>query len=219
MTERIFKILPWIGGALMIFNLLLLDFVLVSRQKREPKITETAKTTFETPMPTPAEICTPQCKTYIEEEVSKAVSGLPTPSTVKEKIVQSTPTPSGATGAKVVYIPIISSASTVKMDWTDIASSDFYFDLSDYPGAKTVRWEASLKSLHGSGKIYARLYDVTNKRAIDYSDLETISDSFTLVRSSDLTIWRGNNLYRVQMKSINGTEAFLEQAKLRVIFE
>lgn len=218
------KILPWIFGTFIVVNLLLLDFVWIKQRKTvlegpgvAPSPTPTALAT-PTPSQQLAEACGTECLTKIQEEIQKAISALPTPvpTVVQTKIVQPTPSPSGA---KVVYISLISSGSTTNMDWTDITPSDFYFDLADYPGAKAVRWEASIRALHGSGMVSARLYDFTNKRGVDFSELETQSASFVLIRSSDLKIWRGNNLYRVQMKSINGTEAFLEQAKLRVIFE
>jgi hypothetical protein len=120
--------------------------------------------------------------------------------------------------AKVTYIPITTARSTAIMDWTDANPSDFYFDLVDFPGAKSVRWEVYLQAVNGSGKVFARLYDVTNKRGVDYSELATESNTSVFLRSSDLKIWRGNNLYRVQLKSVNGTEAVLAQARLKIIF-
>jgi len=220
MTERILKILPWVGGFLLLLNLLLLDFIWVSRQKGEPKITETAQTTFGTPTPiaTPGistgETCVPQCKTYIEEQVSEAISSIPT------KAV--TPTPKATTtpsASKVSYITIGSTGSTSSTSWADISGTDFYFDLGDYPSAKAVRWEVSLQSYLSSDPAYVRLYDVTNKRAIDGSELTTRSSSFEYLQSGNLTIWRGNNLYRIQAKGSSGNVVNFTSPRLKIILE
>lgn len=222
MNERILKILPWVGGFLLILNLLLLDFIWVSRQKQEPKITETAPATFETSTLTPTpgvsagETCSPQCKTYVEEQVSKAISGLPIPAATKEKIIQATPTPSGT---KLAYITIGSTGSTSNTTWTDISGTDFYFDLGDYPSAKTVRWEVSLQSYLSLDPAYVRLYDVTNKRGVDGGELNTRSSSFEYLQSGSLTIWRGNNLYRIQAKGSSGNVVNISSPRLKIILE
>lgn len=230
MTERISKIIPWVGAVLVILNLLLLDFIWVSRQKKEPKITETAETTFGTPTPQPeagpplaetltpgvstGEACTPQCKTYIEEEISKAISSTPTkPVSPTPKV---TPTPSAS---KVSYITIGSTGSTSNTTWTDISGTDFYFDLGDYTSAKAIRWEVSLQSYLSSDPAYVRLYDVTNKRGIDGSELTTRSSSFEYLQSGNLTIWRGNNLYRIQAKGSSGNVVNFTSPRLKIVLE
>lgn len=126
--------------------------------------------------------------------------------------------PTASPQVKVVYIPLITQGFTVETTWTEITASDFYFDLADYPSAKEVRFETHLLALHGSAKVYTRLYDVTNKRGVDYSDLSTQNDTFTRLESSGLKIWRGNNKYTVQLRSENGTEVQLKEAKLKILF-
>jgi hypothetical protein len=76
-----------------------------------------------------------------------------------------------------------------------------------------------LRSFLGGNKVYARLYDVTNKRAVDFSELWSDSGTSEFKRSVDLAIWRGNNLYRVQAKSSTGTPAYLDSPRLKIILE
>ena len=104
------------------------------------------------------------------------------------------------------------------MDWTDIAATDFYFNFADYSQAKSASFQASLQSFPSQDSVYLRLYDVTNKRAVDGSELITDSVTYTLVTSGTLSIWQGNNLYRIQGKGINGNTLNFSNSKLRINF-
>lgn len=196
-------------------NLVVLDLIWVSERRTEPKSYSLVPS--QAPIPTAisaSTTCWPACQEAIEKEITRR---LPT-TTIDQEGLTPTPTVGVQTNPKVFYYPLVNSGSTTLTDWTDVASSDFYFDLTDYPSASAVRWEVSLKALHGGGKVFVRLYDVTNKRGVDYSELETQSGTFVYLRSADLKIWRGNNLYRVQLKSVNGTEAILGSARLKILY-
>lgn len=170
--------------------------------------------------------CGPACQQTIDEKIKtelakkapeagqSSLSFSPTPTLFPTKV----PQPTSAPKAKIVYIPLASSGSTVSTSWTDIVPSEFYFDLENYPLAKEVRFETYLLALHGSAKVYTRLYDQTNKRGVDYSQLETQSDAFVRLESAPVAIWRGNNQYSVQLRSENGTEVQLKDAKLKIVF-
>ena len=82
-----------------------------------------------------------------------------------------------------------------------------------------MRFEAYLLADQGAAKVYARLYDSTNNRGVDYSDIQTNSSSYTRIQSSKTSIWRGNNKYIVQLKSENGTVAKIKDAKLVVSYQ
>ncbi len=221
--ENRLKVLIIGVGALIVVNLLVLDFIWVNQRREEPiveeqeeeeKIISTPTPTLTTSQITPPEGCSEECLSYIDQKINEAISGLPTPA-AQETIVQAQPTPS----SKVAYLTIGGSSSTSAVDWTDIPGTDFYFDLADYPTAIGVRWEISLRSFLAGNKVYTRLYDDTNKRAVDFSELFTDSGTSELNRSVDLAIWRGNNLYRVQAKSSTGTPAYLDSPRLKVILE
>lgn len=220
MIDKFLKTFVWLLGIFIIANLLILDFVWVSEKKKEKAIS--LSKTVVSVTPTPAFQPTPEvsptgtdcssCQQLIAEEVAKAVSSAPL------SVSKATPTPSGS-GQKVIYMSIGSSGSTSNMVWSDIPGTDFYFDLADYSSAKSVRWEASLQSYVSSDPVYARLYDVTNKRGVDGSDLTTRSSSFEYIRSSDLTIWRGNNLYRIQARGSSGNTVNISAPRLKIILE
>lgn len=161
--------------------------------------------------------CSLNCQTLIDQKINEALAKIPTfpPQKTLSLVI---PTSAPAIQAKATYIPLVSEGTTVNTTWTDIVPSEFWFDLTDYPAAKEVRFICYLQALHGSAKVYARLYDKTNERAVDYSQVETQSDSYVRLESSGITIWRGNNKYTVQLKSENGTQVLLKEAKLKIIF-
>jgi len=223
--ENKLKVLVIGIGALIVINLLVLDFVWINQRKveltPESSAAITPMTSFPTPTPnslisqiTPPEGCSEECSSYIDQKINETISGLPTPVSQKT-IVPAQPTQS----SKVAYVTIGGSSLTNSTSWVDIPGTDFYFDLSDYPTATGVRWEISLRSYLAGNKVYARLYDVTNKRAVDYSELWSDSGISELKRSPDLSIWRYNNLYRVQGKSSAGCDAYLDSPRLRINLE
>lgn len=120
--------------------------------------------------------------------------------------------------ANVSYVPLVTDGSTSSLTWTDVVPSEFYFDIKGYPGAKEVRFLAYLLSDQGAAYGYARLYDATNGREVDYSNLTTNSAGFILVESSGIKIWQGNNRYTVQLRSLNGRPVQIKDAKLKIIF-
>jgi len=220
--ERIFKIFLWVLGFLLFLNLLLLDFFWISGPKDKTSTIETDQVTFKTPTPTvvfnlpESGDCSSQCKAYIEKQVLEAISSnsqkelTPTP--------RATPTPFSSS-LRVSYLPIASAGSTQNTEWTDIFGTDFYFDLADYPSSKAVRFEVSLQSYLSSDPAYIRLYDVSNKRAVDGSELTTRSSSYEYLQSGNLVIWRGNNLYRLQAKGSSGNVVNFSSPRLKIILE
>lgn len=226
MTEKLLKILPFVLGFLLIANILFLDFVWMGTRKRGVEkplekealpVTPGTVTPGLSPTPTTSSelTCPEDCLTFLEEKVSEEVAKI-TP------VTQQTVAPTSAPAEqvpKVVYLPLGGSSSSSATDWTDIGGSDFYFDKGDYPDLSSVRWETSLGSFLGGNLVYVRLYDVTNKRAVDASELSASSSTSKLLQSSGLTIWQGNNLYRIQAKSSSGTPAYIDSPRLKIILK
>lgn len=224
--RKIFIIILILLGILVLGNLLLLDIKLFKEKEatseggfkdsqesipgqQELSLTEKSATD------SCGLICQEFIKEKIKEELAKVTltAGQSSVSPVVTKITaQAT-----VSQPKVVYVPLITGGSVASVSWTDIIPSEFYFDLSNYPGVKEVRFEVYLLSVNND-QVSARLYDVTNKRGVDYSDLHTINSSFTRLESSKLTIWQGNNKYTLQLRSVNGTGAQLKDARLKIIF-
>jgi len=208
---------------LVLTNLVVLDVVWLRQQKEKPFSAAGGVEIIPTSSPlvssgASSDACGLVCQQTIEEKVSQAISTISGKETIKEtKVVEKT---SGKTSQpQVVYIPLGGGGSTVSTDWTDVGNAEVYFDLNDYPNLSEVRFEGFIKVLHGNGKAYARLYDVTHGIGVQGSNIETTGENFTMVGSDPLAFWRGKNLYRVQIKSLNGYEAFFDSGRIKIVLK
>ena len=165
---------------------------------------------------TSVDICGDTCKAEIARLVSQAVATLSgaTTQTVVERQTVVTTESSGGTD----FVPMGSTHTTTSMDWANIEDTAVYIDVvNDYGEDADVSLEASLKVAHGNGKAYVRLYDDTNKIAVDGSELST-TDNVTFIRvaTGNLPLWRGRNLYKIQIKSLNSFEITYSGGKIRI---
>lgn len=215
------KILLIVFGALIFANFSVLDFFLVKEKfllkPGQGSVTNEAISLKETKVATDS--CGLACQQTIVQKIGEELSRLPSPagqSSVSPSLPTKIPTPMNGK-PKVVYIPLVADGSISSILWTDIVPSEFYFDLSSYPGAREVHFEVYLLSLNND-LVSTQLYDATNKRAVDFSDLQTTSSTFTRLESSPLVIWRGNNKYTLQLHSVNGTQAQLKDARLKILY-
>ena len=148
--------------------------------------------------------CGEDCKKQIEEIVLKNTKPIETVKTVSQ----------------TAYIPIAGPLSSTSKDWYDLAGTEFYLNFNtDYGKSAYANWDASLKIKDGNGTVYARIYDVTNKIAVNGSEiLVSNKGDLTQVISGGLSFWAGNNLYRVQLKSLNGFEATFGSGRVKIIY-
>ena len=157
--------------------------------------------------------CDLVCEENIDEAISEAIATL---SATKQEVVKYVQD----TSVKTTYIPMGSSTIVTSTDWVDVPDSGVYIDLErDYGKSAKVSWEASLKVAHGNGKAFARLYDDTNKIAVDYSEITSENNvNYKQVSSGNLPFWRGRNLYKVQLKSLNSFEITYGGGKIKVSY-
>lgn len=163
--------------------------------------------------------CGTECKKQIDESVASSLSTVS--ATPKEVIKTVTVTPVPSTPKKqIAYVPISGTVTTTSTGWYDAPNTDFYLNAEgDYGKSFVVTWEAALKVAHGNGTAYARLFDVTHGIAVNGSDLALVNNpNLTQVYSQNLSFWSGNNLYRVQFRSLNGFEVTFGGGNLKIIY-
>ena len=160
------------------------------------------------------EDCNQSCREEIAKAVSDALSDIPSITT--ETIIEKETIVTKSQGTD--YISMGASATTTSTDWVYVDDSAVYIDLeNDYGGDATVSWEAFLKVAHGNGQAFARLYDDTNKIAVDFSELSTENNvEFSQKSSGNLPFWKGRNLYKVQIKSLNSFEVTYSGGRIKV---
>lgn len=158
---------------------------------------------------TQEEILTPE---QIRELVSQLIS---TPSASPAVIIQKDEGEMATT-----FIPLGTTGTTVSQDWVNVEDALVFIDVkNDYGDSAYIEWEASLKVAHGNGQAFVRLWDDTNKIAVNGSELSTSGNaSFQQVRSGRLIFWSGRNLYKVQIKSLNGFEVTYSAGRIKVSY-
>lgn len=114
------------------------------------------------------------------------------------------------------YIPL-GNGNTSKTTWEDITGTDTTIDPSNYGSIKEVYFIASLKNPTQNGQMEAQLYNVTDKHPV-WNSLVILNGPLTqTITSHQITLDRGNKLYRVQLKSSLGYSVSLENAKIKII--
>ena len=161
--------------------------------------------------------CGEACEKKIEEEVSRAIA------TISASTRTTTPpstTTTTTTKKSTDYITLNGPVSTTSTQWVDIPGVEVYLDLvKDYGKTATASWEGSLKVAHANGQAYARLFDVTNGRAVDGSEISTSNNAdYKLVSSGNVSFWAGNNLYRLQLKSLNSFEVTFLSGRIKITY-
>ena len=118
------------------------------------------------------------------------------------------------------YITLGSTATTTSTDWVDAEAAEVYIDLeNDYGKDAKVSWQASLKVAHGNGQAFVRLYDDTNKIAVIGSELSTTNNAdFEQISSANFSFWKGRNLYKVQIKSLNSFEVTYSGGRIKISY-
>lgn len=187
-------------------NLIFLDIAIFSPTKK----TETSVITTEKPDIQGS--CTAECKTLIQAELAKLPSAVPTPlplsaSPVSAPIAQNIP--------KEFYIPL-GSGKTKNDGWEDLAGAESYIDTNLYPNLKQVTFEATVSIPQGIGWMYAKLYNVTDKHPVWFSEVTTESN-IPSRKEAKITLDSGNKLYRIQAKSTLRSDALVENARIKVL--
>lgn len=154
-------------------------------------------------------------KTELMGYVDTKLAALPPATSSTTKEITTLEKESGTT-----YIPMGSTSTTQSTGWITIEDTAVYVNAQDDYGESAVfSWSASLKVAHGNGQAFARLYDATHGIAVDGSEISTTNNvDFQQVSSGSLPFWRGTNLYKVQIKSLNSFVVTISNAKIKVSY-
>lgn len=155
--------------------------------------------------------CGASCLQAIDQKLARAIATI-SAQTKTVTVTQNTTQKNGTT-----YIPLDGSSSTLSTDWVDVTASDVYIKGEDYGSNPYISFEASLKAGHEGGKAFVRLLDETNGIAVDGSELSSSATSYSQVSTGNLPFWRGNNLYRVQIKSLDNQMVYFTSGRVKIV--
>lgn len=190
---------------LLLGNLLFIDYEIFLKKRQPLEISK------DIPTPSLVDSCHPlTCPELIRIATASIV--FPTPK--KEEIAVTRV----STLPREQFIPF-GSGSTDVLDWTDVAGLEAEVDSTKYGRIKTVVFEATIRIPTGNEVAYVRLFNVTDKHPVWFSEVSVEGGTPKLVASAPLTLDSGNKLYRVQMKTSLRHLAILDQARLRITAE
>lgn len=152
------------------------------------------------------------------EELKLQLTTVPTvvPKIEKEIFVKSVSKPKVK---NTFYVDIPGSGSILSYDWADLPTTQFYFDTSDFPGLKTIYFEANMKLFNGNGLAFVRLYDSTHSIGVQGSEVQTSSQKDTIVTSGQVSFFAGKNLIKVQVKSLTADTTVFNSGRLKITTE
>ena len=158
--------------------------------------------------------------TGTEAVVQEGQKASPTPGTTVTKKLNPTSVAATATPEKrTTSLNLNGAFTTQNTDWTDIKSTDTWINLETEYGANAyVDWDAAINTSSSGSKVFVRLFDATHNIGVSGSDLESSSITSVRVASGRLYLWRGQNIYRVQIKSLNGADATFEGGRIKIVY-
>lgn len=120
-----------------------------------------------------------------------------------------------AAKAKYLGYRAIGGGMGADNNWIDIGEK-FFFDNDLYPEGVKITLEGWMENSEGVGIGSVRLYDVTNSRAVDGSEISINSKNRASFYTKQLSVWRGMNQYTLQVKSDTGYMVAITDARLKI---
>ncbi len=218
-NKSIWRRLDWGKGTLLVFFLLLIANLTILNLKvftdtSEVKPSVSLESTSEVSQATPgaerveANLCPAACLEVISEATSPGLT-------------QVTPAPrpvSAGPAVKESYIPLGSGLTTSK-NYTGLSGVESVIDMANYPNVKSIIFEASMRIPTANGRVYAKLYNVTDKHDVWNSEVYAEGSAGYRAESGEINLASGRKLYRVMIKSTVGYEAILDSARIKILLK
>lgn len=144
-----------------------------------------------------------------------AVSDLKAKVAVLEKASPTTTTSS--TSKSTVYIPLGSGGKWADKDWYTTSEYEVLLDPANYPGYTGMVLEVTFRIGEAPGTGSVRLYNTTDNSSIS-SQLDTTTTTFSLKTSSSFTLATGAKTYKLQVKSPEQRDIYIQSARIKVNF-
>lgn len=205
-----FQTILRIFAFLVLINLLFLDVIIFNGQKT--KIIE--KTVS---VPIIPNVCPASCLSEMNQIAKETVGSVKAPVFTSLTLTKTSPTQAPTSfSVKEFFVPFGTGSNSTD-DWQDVAGLRASLDASNYGSIKTVTFEASVRIPTGNETAYVRLYNVTDKHPVWFSDVSLDGGVAQLLISKPITLDLGNKTYQVQMKTSLKYPAFLDQSRIHII--
>jgi len=123
-----------------------------------------------------------------------------------------------STSKSSVYIPLGSGGGPWgNQDWYSTPEYQIALDPANYPGYSGMVLEVTFRLAESAGTGSVRLYNTTDSSATS-SQLDTTSSEFVLKNSASFKLPTGSKTYKLQIKSTDGKNLFIQSARIKVNF-
>jgi hypothetical protein len=145
----------------------------------------------------------------------------PTTSPVSENIptpqptIQSSLITNEQASTKEYFIPI-GSGTTQASEWTDVPGAQATVDFGSYKNIKSIVFETSVAVPTANQSVSVRLYNVSDKHPVWYSEVTMEGGTSAYLISSPIAYDKGSKIYQVQMKTQLEYPANLTQARIHI---
>lgn len=191
------RLIKLIFNLFMLLNLLVIDFFLLIKNNNKVMVSDVLKE-----------------QTKITITPSITITSTPLPTTEMEKTIVPE---SRTTVTRELYLPI-GSGNTKSSSWVSLDGAEIAVDTSKYGNIKEAYFQASLRIPTGNGTVTAKLYNVTDKHDVWFSEVS--QEGFkTGIKEAKIDIVKGSKIYKVYLKSTLEAEAVLDLARLKLIVE
>jgi len=113
----------------------------------------------------------------------------------------------------------LGSGTNQTSDWTDVPGVQAVIDFGQYPRIKEIHFEVSLYVPSANEWVSVRLYNVTDKHPVWYSEMTMNANTTAYLTSPALSYDTGSKLYQVQMKTQLQAPATLVQARIHIALQ
>src|SRR5258708_76729 len=146
--------------------------------------------------------------------ISPSITVSPTPSPTPTPTPESSPV-SSQTAVKDYFIPL-GSGSNQSSEWADIPGAQVTVHLGQYKNLSEIHLQRSVNNPTANGAVYVRLYNVTDKHPVWYSEVSGSGSSTINLTSAAITYDTGSKTYQVQMKTQLNVSANLVQSRIHI---
>ena len=198
----------------LLVNVLILD-IKVFTGKEEVAVIKSPVKELETELVAPdiqaeTDICPLVCLEVITEATAASLA---------QATPVSTPAPAvAAPTVKEFYIPL-GGGSNKSSDWVELGGIESVIDMANYPNVKSIIFEASMRIPTANGRVYAKLYNITDQHDVWFSEVSSEGSVSSRTESKNINLAPGRKLYRVMMKSTMSYEAFLDSARIKILLK
>lgn len=131
---------------------------------------------------------------------------------------KTSPAPATAGSKAPLYIPLGAAGGPWgSQDWNTINDYEVSINSDSYSGYSNMQLEVIFRLTEAAGVGSVRLFNATDNSSIS-SEVNTTSTSFGLKTSGNFNLPSGTKTYKLQVKSTQGKDLFIQSARIKVSF-